>query len=249
MLTSGLAEHRPAARRGSGARRSRAGGCAGPGSGKPIRPFARRPQTGSNLGEASSPDSSGWTIQSRPSPSRSRFARQPVDLGGDPRLLGRVADGDPPGPGQQRRLDRLGLERACARRRCRRAAAPSETGRSQKIVWPMKPSSRWAASRLSSSARARAGLEAPPDDRREAGVPVPLPRVAAGARPRVGEAGPVALALEPVLAQHPLGDLGEAAALGGSQRRGAAHLAQRPARRGRRAGRPARGARARCRPR
>ena len=37
-------------------------------------PLARRPQTGSNLGEASRPDSSGWTIQSRPSPSRSRLA-------------------------------------------------------------------------------------------------------------------------------------------------------------------------------
>jgi hypothetical protein len=40
-----------------------------------MRPFERRPQTGSNFGEASSPDSSGWTIQSRPSPSRSRLAR------------------------------------------------------------------------------------------------------------------------------------------------------------------------------
>ena len=38
-----------------------------------MRALARRPQTGSNLGEASRPDSSGWTIQSRPSPSRSRF--------------------------------------------------------------------------------------------------------------------------------------------------------------------------------
>ncbi len=35
---------------------------------------ARQPQTGSNFGEASRPDSSGWTIQSSPSPSRSRFA-------------------------------------------------------------------------------------------------------------------------------------------------------------------------------
>ncbi len=37
---------------------------------------------------------------------------EPVDLGADPRLRRRVADGDPPGPGQQRRLDRLGLQRA-----------------------------------------------------------------------------------------------------------------------------------------
>ena len=35
---------------------------------------------------------------------------KPVQVGGDPRLLGRVADGDLPGPGEQRRLDRLGLK-------------------------------------------------------------------------------------------------------------------------------------------
>ena len=35
---------------------------------------------------------------------------QPLDLSRDSRLLARVADGDLPGPGQQRRLDRLGLE-------------------------------------------------------------------------------------------------------------------------------------------
>ncbi len=39
-----------------------------------MRPFERQPQTGSNLGEASSPDSSGCRIQSSPSPSRSRLA-------------------------------------------------------------------------------------------------------------------------------------------------------------------------------
>ena len=44
-------------------------------------------------------------------------------------------------------------------------------------------------------------LEAPPDDRREAGVPVPLPGVAAGAGLRVGEAAAVAGALRPVAAQ------------------------------------------------
>ena len=68
-----LAEHRAAAvairRASKPSRRLRSTS-----SGKPIRAFARRPQTGSNFGEASRPDSSGWTIQSSPSPSRSRLA-------------------------------------------------------------------------------------------------------------------------------------------------------------------------------
>ena len=40
----------------------------------PSRSWARRPQIASNCGDASRPDSSGWTIQISPSPSRSRCA-------------------------------------------------------------------------------------------------------------------------------------------------------------------------------
>ena len=36
---------------------------------------------------------------------------EPAVVGGDPRLVGRVPDRDPPGPGEQRRLDRGGVRR------------------------------------------------------------------------------------------------------------------------------------------
>ena len=83
------------------------------------------------------------------------------------------------------------------------------SGTSQKIVWPMNPSSRWAASSDSSSRRARAGVDPAPHDRGEARVPVPLPRVVARARARVGErdAVPSAHALTPVASQDRLASL------------------------------------------
>src|SRR5262249_51182961 len=40
------------------------------------------------------------------------IGEQPLGLRHDPRLLGRRANGGPPGPGEQRWLDRPGLERA-----------------------------------------------------------------------------------------------------------------------------------------
>ena len=49
-------------------------------------------------------------------------------------------------------------------------------------------------------------VEAPPDDRVKAGVPVPLPRVVARTGARVGEGNAVPLALDPALAQGLLGD-------------------------------------------
>ncbi len=52
---------------------------------EPAPVWARRPQTASNCGEASRPDSSGWTIQISPSPSRSRWRAQPVVVAHDPR--------------------------------------------------------------------------------------------------------------------------------------------------------------------
>ena len=47
---------------------------------------------------------------------------------GDPRLVGRIPDRDPPGPGEQRRLDRRGVARVAGRRRCRSSAAASPPG-------------------------------------------------------------------------------------------------------------------------
>jgi len=128
-------------------------------------------------------------------------ARQPVHLGADPRLGGRVADGDPPGPGEKRRLDRLGLERVA-----RGDVVEGIAGEADRAV----PEDRVAdepvvplrgQQRLELGPGALGG-EAPPADRGEAGVPVPLPRIPPRARPRVRECSPVARALQPARSQH-----------------------------------------------
>ncbi len=168
-----------------------------------MRPFARQPQTGSNFGEASRPDSSGWTIQSSPSPSRSRLAPQPVDL---------RARSAAPRPGRRRRSARprraaaAGSSRSARAprwRRCRRArrgqrdvAAPEDRVADEAV----RPLRRQQALQLGPRPRR---LEAAPDDRREAGVPVPLPGVAAGARLGVAEAGLAAAARRPSSAAAP----------------------------------------------
>ena len=146
--------------------------------GKPMRALARRPQTGSNLGEASSPDSSGWTIHSSPSPSRSRCAASQSACAAIRGSSAGVADRDPPGPGQQRRLDRLGLEGA--------ARGDVVEGQPAQRDRPV-PEDRVADEAVGALGREQAlqlgprarRVEPAPDDRREAGVPVPLPGVAA----------------------------------------------------------------------
>ena len=173
-------------------RPSRGAGCGAIRPGKPSRQCARRPQTGSNFGEASRPDSSGCTIHSSPSPSRSRCSTSHSWWAAIRGSSAGVADRDPPRPGEQGRLDRARSSPPGARRRCSRRAGCSDTGCSQKIVWPMNPSGPRACEQaLELGARPRR-VEPPPGDRGEARVPVPLPRVAARARTGVGEADAVA---------------------------------------------------------
>ncbi len=130
--------------------------------------------------------------------------RQPVRVGRDPRLVRRIADRDPPRPRQQRRLDRLGhLGRAVAH-----VVEEPPPDRDRPVpedrVADEPARALGGEQRLELGARPR-GVEVAPGDRGEARVPVPLPRVAQGARPRVrvGHAG--ALSRRPVLAQDRLG--------------------------------------------
>ena len=81
-------------------------------SGNPSRPPIFQPHTGSNFGRGVE---SGLVRLQDPQQAVAveiAVRGQPVGLRRDPGLRGRVADGDPPGPGEQRRLDRLGLHRA-----------------------------------------------------------------------------------------------------------------------------------------
>ena len=174
--------------------------------GKPIRPTDRRPQTSSNFGEASRPDSSGWMIQSSPSPSRSRlrashstWAAIRGSAAGSPTAIrhaqassggwivsvckgaarGDVVEGQAPEGDRPVPEDRVADEAVVALR-----------GEQALELGP-----------------GAVGVEAAPDDRREAGVPVPLPGVPGRARPGVGKVRLTAIALEPAAAQDPLGDL------------------------------------------
>ena len=180
-------------------------------SGKPIRPLARRPQTGSNFGEASRPGLVGLDDPEQPVALEVAVARASQSTWArDPRLLGRVADGDPPGPGQQRRLDRLGLEGA--------ARGDVVEGQPRPGDRPV-PEDRVAdeavralrgeqALQLGPRARrARSGARRSPRSRSPSTTARGSGRGSARCR-RSGVA--VALALEPVLAQDPLGDLDDA---------------------------------------
>src|SRR5579884_4319860 len=123
-------------------------------------------------------------------------------MGDDPGLERRVADGNPPRPGQGGRLD--------ARRHGRRARedvvgeAPDVTGLAGPEDRVPDEAIRLLGGEQAPELELRAlGVEAPPRDRGKAGVPIPLPRIVAGAGTGVGEAGLVAgpCALEPVLTQ------------------------------------------------
>ena len=79
---------------------------------------------------------------------------QPLVVGGDPRLGGRVADGDPPRPGQQRRLDRPGhLGVAAGHVVVDQPPARSPAGPRRRVADEAVGAHR--RSRLSSSARER----------------------------------------------------------------------------------------------
>src|SRR5215813_10206003 len=121
-------------------------------------------------------------------------------VGSDAPLLGRVADRDPPGPGEKGRLDRRGV--SCAPR-------GDVVGPAALPVDGAVPEDRVADEAVGAPAVEQApklalgplAVESPPDDRVKARVPVPLPRVVPGAGTRVGEGDPVALTLDPAGAQ------------------------------------------------
>ena len=130
-------------------------------------------------------------------------ALEPVVVAGDPRLLRRVADGEAPGPGQQRRLDARGHRRVLIGDVVEEAARAPQRRVPEDRVADEAVGGGGGEQRLEFAAGAR-GVEVPPRDRREARVPVPLPRVVAGARRGVAEVHPVgADALTPAVRQHP----------------------------------------------
>ena len=115
---------------------------------------------------------------------------EPVVVARDPRLGGRVADRDPPRPGQQRRLDARG-HRIVGRDDVVGVAAASP----QRLL-PEDRVADEAVVALGGQQRVELApcacrVKPPPGDRVKAGVPVPLPRVAARARTREGERVPV----------------------------------------------------------
>src|SRR5215218_11113813 len=133
---------------------------------------------------------------------------QPFVMAGDPRLGGRVADRDPPRPGEERRLDRprhLGGARGdvVIEEPLQRERPVPEDDVADEAVLPHR-----GEQGLELLARAPR-LEAPPDDRREARVPVPLPRVPRGARPRVGVADATSLSLGVRGGEYPPAELRE----------------------------------------
>src|SRR4051812_22280454 len=132
-------------------------------------------------------------------------------MGGDPPLLCRVPDRDLPGPGEQGRLNRRGVPRAPRGDVVGPAALP---------VDGLVPEDRVADEAVGPSAIKQAAelalgavlVEAPPDDRVKAGVPVPLPWVVTRARTRVAVGDAVPLALDPARAQRLLGESHDAVA-------------------------------------
>ncbi len=134
------------------------------------------------------------------------ICHQPIGLGGDPRLGARVADGDLPGPGQQRRLDRPGLARAWRGDVVEGQAAQRDRAVPEDRVADEAVGLLGGEQGFQLNPRALR-LEAPPDDRGEAGIPVPLPRIATRAGAGVRKRRALALPLEPVPPQHPLRNL------------------------------------------
>ena len=127
---------------------------------------------------------------------------QPVVVADDPGYERRVADRDPPRPRQHRRLDAGGHR--CLRRghvvgeppAARQRRVPEDRVADEPVF------ALGGQQRLELTARPR-GVEVAPADRGEARVPVPLPRVVAGARAGVGERHAVggAHTLAPVLGE------------------------------------------------
>ncbi len=129
---------------------------------------------------------------------------QPVGLRADPRLLRRVADRETPGPGQQRRLDRLGLPRGAGGDVVEGAPHAGDRPVPEDRVADEAVGALGGEQALELGPRA-GGLEAAVDDRREAGVPVPLPGVAPRARFGVGVGNALGGAFAPVLPEYALG--------------------------------------------
>src|SRR5207302_6964415 len=130
---------------------------------------------------------------------------QPLVLAGDAGHLRGIAHGDPPRPREHRGLDARG-HRVIARQdvvgdaaKARRRASPEDRVTDEAVV----------ALRSQQGLELGAGLELvepPPDHRREARVPEPLPRIVPGAGPGVGERDAIRgpHTLDPILFERPL---------------------------------------------
>ena len=189
--------------RGSGGRRSRAGGCGRPEGGsrrrwpvvpRPVRTWARRRGPTRRAGRSRAgrrPRGRGWR---RASPCWAATRGSPA---GSPTAI------------RQAQASSGGWIVSVCSARARGDVVEERAQEGDRLA----PEDRVADEAVRALGRKQAlelgpgpvGVEAAPDDRRETGVPVPLPGVAAGARLGVGEADPLALALLPVLAQDALG--------------------------------------------
>ena len=130
---------------------------------------------------------------------------EPLVVAGDAGLGRRIADRDSPRPGQERRLDRPGH-----RVRARADVVVEAATERDRVIpedhvtdEPVGPAGAKQRFELRPGA---ARVEAAPDDRREARVPVPLPGIARRARAGVGVADAPPLALRPARAEYTLGE-------------------------------------------
>jgi hypothetical protein len=121
----------------------------------------------------------------------------PLLVAHEPRHRRRISNRDPPGPSQQRRLDggghEVGARSQVVEQRPNSAYRLSPEDR----VADEAIGRRGREQRLELGPRPRA-VKAPPGDRGEARVPVPLPGIAVSTRRRVGVPNAIALALPPI---------------------------------------------------
>ena len=130
---------------------------------------------------------------------------QPAMVPGDRRLGSRVPDCDSPCPGEQRRLDRARHRGGARGDVVVDAALKRDRPLPEDHVADEAVRAGGAQQSLELRPRPRR-VEATPDDRREARVPVPLPWIAPGARAGVGVGNPVPLALGPACVEHAMAE-------------------------------------------
>ena len=130
------------------------------------------------------------------------LARHEVVVSDDRRLARRIPDRGSPRPRQHRGLDRGGGEVAGLDHVVEQPPRAVQRALPEDRVAAEPVPARGGEQRLQLPARALA-VESAPHDRVEAGVPVPLPRVADGARARVGVRHAAPLTLRPAGREHP----------------------------------------------